>query len=61
MTATIIVARAFEAGAVAAVVSRERAGRLAAFGPMFAVDDTLRRWSGSASRPARGRGRGSSR
>ena len=36
------VARAFEAGAVAAVVSRERAGRLAAFGPVFAVDDTLR-------------------
>jgi UDP-N-acetylmuramoyl-tripeptide--D-alanyl-D-alanine ligase len=35
-------ARAFEAGAVAAVVSRERAGRLAAFGPVFAVDDTLK-------------------
>jgi UDP-N-acetylmuramoyl-tripeptide--D-alanyl-D-alanine ligase len=35
------VARAFEAGAVTAVVSRERAGRLAALGPLFAVDDTL--------------------
>jgi UDP-N-acetylmuramoyl-tripeptide--D-alanyl-D-alanine ligase len=35
------VARAFESGAVAAVVSRERAGRLAALGPLFAVDDTL--------------------
>jgi UDP-N-acetylmuramoyl-tripeptide--D-alanyl-D-alanine ligase len=35
------VARAFEAGAVAAVVSRERAGLLAALGPLFAVDDTL--------------------
>ncbi len=35
------VARAFESGAAAAVVSRERAGRLAAFGPLFAVDDTL--------------------
>jgi UDP-N-acetylmuramoyl-tripeptide--D-alanyl-D-alanine ligase len=34
-------ARAFEAGAAAAVVSRERAGRLAALGPVFAVDDTL--------------------
>ena len=35
------VARAFEAGAPAAVVSRERADALAAFGPVFAVDDTL--------------------
>ena len=35
------IARAFESGAVAAVVSRERAGRLAALGPLFAVDDTL--------------------
>jgi UDP-N-acetylmuramoyl-tripeptide--D-alanyl-D-alanine ligase len=35
------VVRAFEAGAAAAVVSRDRAGRLAAYGPLFAVDDTL--------------------
>ena len=35
------VARAFESGAVAAVVSREAAARLAALGPLFAVDDTL--------------------
>jgi UDP-N-acetylmuramoyl-tripeptide--D-alanyl-D-alanine ligase len=35
------VARAFEAGAAAAAVARERAGRLAALGPLFAVDDTL--------------------
>jgi UDP-N-acetylmuramoyl-tripeptide--D-alanyl-D-alanine ligase len=35
------VARAFESGAVAAIVSRERAARLVAFGPLFAVDDTL--------------------
>jgi UDP-N-acetylmuramoyl-tripeptide--D-alanyl-D-alanine ligase len=35
------VARAFESGAAAAVVSRGRAARLAAFGPLFAVDDTL--------------------
>ena len=35
------VARAFEAGASAAVVSRERAQELAALGPVFAVDDTL--------------------
>ncbi len=34
------VARAFESGAVAAVVARERADRLAALGPLFAVDDT---------------------
>jgi UDP-N-acetylmuramoyl-tripeptide--D-alanyl-D-alanine ligase len=33
------VARAFEAGAVAAVVAREHAGRLAALGPVFAVDN----------------------
>jgi UDP-N-acetylmuramoyl-tripeptide--D-alanyl-D-alanine ligase len=36
------VARAFEAGAAAAVVSRERAHELAALGPVFAVDDTLK-------------------
>ncbi len=35
------VARAFEAGAAAAVATRERAGALAAFGPVFAVDDAL--------------------
>ena len=35
------VARAMEAGAPAAVVSRERAHQLAAFGPIFAVEDTL--------------------
>jgi UDP-N-acetylmuramoyl-tripeptide--D-alanyl-D-alanine ligase len=35
------VARAFEAGASAAVVSRERAQELAALGPVFAVGDTL--------------------
>ena len=35
------VARAFESGAAAAVVSRERTTRLAAFGPLFAVEDTL--------------------
>ena len=35
------VARAFEAGAAAAVVSRERAPKLAALGPVFAVHDTL--------------------
>jgi UDP-N-acetylmuramoyl-tripeptide--D-alanyl-D-alanine ligase len=36
------VARAFESGAAAAVVSRERAGRLAALGPLVPVDDTLK-------------------
>jgi len=36
------VARAFAAGAAAAIVSRARAGELAAFGPVFAVEDTLR-------------------
>jgi len=36
------VARAFEAGASAAVASRERAPELAAFGPVFAVEDTLK-------------------
>ena len=36
------VARAFEADAAAAVVSRERAPELAAFGPVFAVADTLK-------------------
>ncbi|HEY1862901.1 MAG TPA: UDP-N-acetylmuramoylalanyl-D-glutamyl-2,6-diaminopimelate--D-alanyl-D-alanine ligase [Roseiarcus sp.] len=35
------VARAIEAGGAAAVVSRERAQELAAFGPVFAVEDTL--------------------
>src|SRR5258708_10032073 len=35
------VARAFDSGAAAAVVSRERAGRLAALGASFAVEDTL--------------------
>jgi UDP-N-acetylmuramoyl-tripeptide--D-alanyl-D-alanine ligase len=35
------VARAFEAGAPAAVVSRERAPALAALGPVFAVEGTL--------------------
>jgi UDP-N-acetylmuramoyl-tripeptide--D-alanyl-D-alanine ligase len=35
------VARAFEAGASAAIVSRERAQELAALGPVFAVEDTL--------------------
>jgi UDP-N-acetylmuramoyl-tripeptide--D-alanyl-D-alanine ligase len=36
------VARAFEAGAAAAVVARERAGSFLAFGPLFTTDDTLR-------------------
>jgi UDP-N-acetylmuramoyl-tripeptide--D-alanyl-D-alanine ligase len=36
------VARAFDAGAAAAVISRERARRLAGLGPSFAVDDTLK-------------------
>ena len=36
------VARAFEAGASAVVVSRERAPQLAALGPAFAVDDALK-------------------
>jgi UDP-N-acetylmuramoyl-tripeptide--D-alanyl-D-alanine ligase len=36
------VARAFEFGAAAAVVSRERAGRLAGLGPAFVVEDTLK-------------------
>jgi len=35
-------ARAFEEGAVAAVVARERAGSIAALRPIFATDDTLR-------------------
>jgi len=35
------VARAFEAGAEAAVVAREHAGRLAALGPLFPVGDPL--------------------
>jgi UDP-N-acetylmuramoyl-tripeptide--D-alanyl-D-alanine ligase len=36
------VARAFESGAAGAVVSRERAPPLAALGPAFAVEDTLK-------------------
>ena len=36
------VARAFEAGAAAVVVSRERASQLAALGPAFVVEDTLK-------------------
>jgi|SRR5271166_2721974 len=36
------VAAAFEAGAAAAVVGRERAKTLAGFGPIFAVHDTLK-------------------
>src|SRR6202050_5322746 len=36
------VARAFEAGAAAAVVSRERAPQLAALGSAFVVEDTLK-------------------
>jgi UDP-N-acetylmuramoyl-tripeptide--D-alanyl-D-alanine ligase len=36
------VARAFEAGASAAVVSRQRAHELASLGPVFAVEDTLK-------------------
>ncbi len=36
------VARAFEAGAAAAVVSRARAPQLAGLGPVFAVEDTLK-------------------
>jgi UDP-N-acetylmuramoyl-tripeptide--D-alanyl-D-alanine ligase len=36
------VARAFEAGASAAVVSRERAHQLVVLGPVFAVEDTLK-------------------
>src|ERR1700685_704369 len=35
------VARALEAGATAAVVSRERSPQLAPLGPVFAVEDTL--------------------
>ncbi|MBV9290202.1 MAG: UDP-N-acetylmuramoylalanyl-D-glutamyl-2, 6-diaminopimelate--D-alanyl-D-alanine ligase, partial [Hyphomicrobiales bacterium] len=35
------VAAAFEAGAAAAVAARQRAGSLAAFGPVFAADGTL--------------------
>jgi UDP-N-acetylmuramoyl-tripeptide--D-alanyl-D-alanine ligase len=36
------VARAFEAGAAAAVVALERADSFAPFGPLFATDDTLK-------------------
>jgi UDP-N-acetylmuramoyl-tripeptide--D-alanyl-D-alanine ligase len=36
------VARAFEAGAAAAVISHERAPELAALGPTFVVEDTLK-------------------
>jgi len=48
------VARAFEAGATAAVVSRQRAPGLAAFGPVFAVEDTLK-GMGRLGRAARAR------
>ncbi len=37
-----LAARAFDAGRSAAVVIRDRAPALAAFGPVFAVDDTLK-------------------
>jgi len=52
------VARAFAGGAPGAVVARERAAELAAVGPVFAVDDTLRAMErlGVAAR-ARARGR----
>src|SRR5271169_6795736 len=40
------VARAFEAGAAAAVVSRGRAPQLAALGPAFVVEDTLKAMEG---------------
>src|ERR1700722_4577319 len=40
------VARAFEAGAAAAVVSRERAPQLVALGAAFAVEDTLNAMEG---------------
>src|SRR5271167_638898 len=36
------VARAFEAGAAAAIISRQRAPQLAALGPAFVVEDTLK-------------------
>src|SRR3984885_15903093 len=36
------VARAFTAGASACVVARDKRGEVAAQGPVFAVDDTLR-------------------
>ncbi len=46
------VARAFEAGAAAAVIARERAGSFAPFGPLFETDDTLKAMErlGAASR-----------
>jgi UDP-N-acetylmuramoyl-tripeptide--D-alanyl-D-alanine ligase len=36
------VARAFEAGAAAAAVQKDRAAAFAPFGPVFATDDTLK-------------------
>jgi UDP-N-acetylmuramoyl-tripeptide--D-alanyl-D-alanine ligase len=48
------VARAFEAGAAAAVIAKPRGAGLAAHEPTFAVDDTLALWSGlGAPRRAR--------
>jgi UDP-N-acetylmuramoyl-tripeptide--D-alanyl-D-alanine ligase len=40
------IARAFEAGAAAAVVSRRQAGHLAGFGPVYPTDDTLKAMEG---------------
>ena len=50
------VANAFEAGAAAAAVARDRAPALAAFGPVFPVDDTLTAMErlGAASRARTG-------
>ena len=50
------VANAFEAGAAAAAVTRDRAAALAAFGPVFPVDDTLTAMErlGAASRARTG-------
>ena len=43
-------ARAFDAGASAAVVDRDRAEALAAFGPVFAADEVLARDKSSNDR-----------